>query len=61
MATNSFKISATVDGAAITFAAAITDLRYLGGFPTVGELRTSSLSFGSDAIDRTNYGSESMA
>ena len=56
MATNSFKISATVDGAAITFAAAITDLS-ISVFSTVGGLRTSSLSFGSDAIDGTNYGS----
>jgi len=56
VADNSFKISATVDGAAITFAAAITDLN-ISVFSTVGGLRTSSLSFGSDAIDGTNYGS----
>lgn len=56
VADNSFKISATVDGAAITFAASITNLN-ISVYSTVGGLRTSSLSFGSDAIDGTNYGS----
>lgn len=56
VAANSFKISATVGGAAISFANAITNLS-ISVFSTVGGLRTSSMSFGSDAIDGTNYGS----
>lgn len=53
---NNFKISATPAGSAISFASAITDLSILV-YSTVAGLRTHSLSFASEAIDGTNYGS----
>lgn len=56
VAANSFKIATTPAGTAIVFTDTIAALS-IEVFSTVGGLRTSSLSFGSDSIDGTNYGS----
>lgn len=53
---DSFKISATPGGTAISFANAVTDLT-IELFTTLGGLRTKSWSFGSDGIEVTNHGS----
>lgn len=54
--TNDFKIATSPTGTAITFTDTITALS-VRVYSTVGGLRTHSMSFGSDAIDGTNYGS----
>ena len=53
---NSFKISSTPGGTAITFDPSVTDLT-IEVFKTVGGLRSKGFSFASDAIDRSNHGS----
>lgn len=53
---NSFKISASPAGTAITFTEAWVDID-LEAFKTVGGLRTSSFAFASEAIEISNYGS----
>lgn len=54
--TTAVKISATPGGTAITFDEALTDVDF-EFFKTVGGLRSSGVSFASEGIDITNYGS----
>lgn len=55
--TGAFTISATVGGAAITFTDTIASGLTYEPFSTVGGLRSSGLSYSSEGIDTTNYGS----
>ena len=56
VADDSFNISATPGGSAITFTYTITDMT-IEVFTTIGGLRSSGSSFASEAIDITNHGS----
>ena len=56
LTTNAFKVSATPAGTPITFSSALTDVDF-EFFKTVGGLRSDGISFASEAIEITNYGS----
>lgn len=55
LSANSFSISATPGGAAITFTHAFTALT-IEAFNTIGGLRSSSNAFNTEAIDVSNHG-----
>lgn len=55
--TGAFTISATKGGTVITFTDTIASGLVYEAFTTMGGLRTSGLSYSSEGIDTTNYGS----